>query len=86
MAGWDSDAIAEKMEEVLEKQQEAAATRSPRRPLSSQEHEGDARRESLRLSRARIETQLSRATIPAHRAMLERALEAIKTQEEGASR
>jgi len=36
--------------------------------------------ESLRLSRARIEEQLSRAVHPAHRAMLMKALQAIEKQ------
>ena len=36
--------------------------------------------ESLRLSRARIEQQLSRAVHPAHREMLMKALQAIEEQ------
>lgn len=36
--------------------------------------------ESLRLSRARIEQQLSRAVQPAHREMLMKALQAIEKQ------
>lgn len=36
--------------------------------------------ESLRLSRARIEQQLSRAVRPAHREMLMKALQAIEKQ------
>ena len=39
-----------------------------------EERERKAHEESVRLSRARIEEQLGRATNPAHRAMLERAL------------
>lgn len=79
MAGWDGDALAGSMEEALEKQQEAAeARRAARREKTSPEElERKAQEESKRLSRARIEEQLKRATNPAHRAMLERALLAL---------
>jgi hypothetical protein len=80
MAGWDGDALAESMEQALERQQEAAEARRTRREQSSpEERERKAREESLRLSRARLEEQLGRATNPAHRAMLERALKALGT-------
>src|SRR5215210_6290185 len=78
MAGWDGDALAAGMEEALERQQEAAEARRARKDTSSpEERERKAKEESLRLSRARIEDQLVRATNPAHRAMLERALSAL---------
>lgn len=80
MAGWDGDALAESMEQALERQQEAAEARRARREQSSpEERERKAREESLRLSRARLEEQLVRATSPAHRAILERALKALET-------
>ena len=80
MAGWDGDALAESLEQALERQQEAAEARRARREQSSPEgRERKAREESLRLSRARLEEQLGRATNPAHRAMLERALKALET-------
>jgi hypothetical protein len=67
------------MEEALERQQEAAEARRARKDLSSPEdRERKAHKESLRLSRARIEEQLGRATNPVHRAMLERALKALE--------
>ena len=79
MAGWDGDALAESMEQALERQQEAAEARRTRKVLSSpEERDRKARDESLRLSRARLEDQLSRATNPAHRTMLERALKALE--------
>lgn len=79
MAGWDGDALAGSMEEALERQQQAAEERRARKDTSSaEERERQAREESLRLSRARIEEQLGRATNPAHRAMLERALKALE--------
>lgn len=80
MAGWDGDALAGSLEEALERQQEAAEARRARREQSAPgELERKAREESLRLSRARLEDQLARATNPAHRAMLERALKALET-------
>ena len=82
MAGWDGDALAGSMEEALERQQEAAEARRARKDTSSsaQERERQAREESVRLSRVRVEEQLGRATNPAHRAMLERALSALDAE------
>lgn len=81
MPGWDGDALAGSMEEALERQQEAAEARRAQKDRSSpEERERKAREESVRLSRARIEEQLGRATNPAHRAMLERALHALGTE------
>lgn len=80
MAGWDGDALAESMEQALERQQEAAEARRARKEQTSPEdRDRKARDESLRLSRARLEEQLSRATNPAHRTMLERALKALES-------
>ena len=81
MAGWDGDALAESMEQALERQQEAAEARRARKVHSTaDERERKARDESNRLSRARLEDQLSRATNPAHRTMLERALKALEAE------
>ena len=81
MAGWDGDALAESMEQALERQQEAAEARKARRQNTSQEErERKAREESHRLNRARLEEQLGRATNPAHRAMLERALKSLEAE------
>jgi hypothetical protein len=81
MAGWDGDALAGSMEEALERQAEAEQARRERRERASPEdRERKAKEESVRLSRARIEEQLSRATNPAHRAMLERALKALDAE------
>lgn len=78
MAGWDGDALAGSMEEALERQEEAAEARRARKETSSkEERERNAHLESMRLSRARLHEQLGRATNPAHRAMLERALKAL---------
>lgn len=82
MAGWDGDDLAGSMEEALERQQEAAEARRARRmdDASPEDLERKVREESLRLSRARIKEQLGRATNPAHRAMLERALKALEAE------
>ncbi len=82
MAGWDGDALAGSMEESLERQQEAAEEqrRAREQPASPEDCERTAHEESLRLSRARIVEQLGRATSPAHRAMLERALKALESE------
>jgi hypothetical protein len=78
MAGWDGDALAESMEQALERQQEAAEARRARREQTTpEERERKARDESRRLDRARLAEQLERAQSPAHRAMLERALKAL---------
>jgi hypothetical protein len=83
MPGWDGDALAESMEQALERQQEAAEARRARKEQSSPEERGRKERdESVRLSRARLEGQLERATSPAHRAMLERALKALESTAE----
>lgn len=79
MSGWDGDALAGSMEEALERQQEAAEARRLRKDTSSPEdREHKAREESVRLSRARLQEQLGRATNPVHREMLERALKALE--------
>jgi glutathionyl-hydroquinone reductase len=78
--GWDGDALAGQMEDALERQQAAAEARQRRNNSSPAERARDAELESLRLSKARIQDQLSRATNPAHRAMLERALKSLEEQ------
>lgn len=79
---WDGDALAERMEEAAERAQEAAEARARKTKdhTSHEERTRQAQLESLRLSRARTLSQLERATNPAHRAMLEKALAAINEQ------
>jgi len=74
---WDGDDLAGNMEEAFERQQAAADARANPRTSSTEERARSAKFESLRLSRSRIATQLSNATNPAHRAMLESALKSI---------
>ena len=78
--GWDGDALAGQMEDAMERQQAAAEARLRRNSSSPEERAREAEAESLRLSKARIQDQLSRATNPAHRAMLERALQSLEDQ------
>ena len=77
---WDGDDVAGKMEEVFERQQAAADARANRHTSTVQERARSAKFESLRASRSRIMTQLSKATNPTHRTMLERALKSINDQ------
>ena len=68
----------------VEAQQEEAARGRPRLPLTTAEQrQADARRSTLRLSRARAADDLGRATVPAHRRMLEQAIDAIDEQLRG---
>ena len=87
MAGWDGDALAESMEQALERQQEAAEARRARKEQTSpEERDRKSRDESIRLSKARLEDQLRRATNPAHRTMLERALKSLEAEASGANK
>ena len=81
--GWDGDALAGQMEDALERQQAAAEARQRKNSSSPEERQREAELESLRLSKARIEDQLDRATNPSHRAMLERALKSLEEQAGG---
>ena len=78
--GWDGDDLAGQMEETFERQQAAADARAHRGTSSVEERARSAKFESLRLSRARVMGDLSRATNPAHRTMLERALKSINNK------
>jgi len=78
--GWDGDALAGQMEEVFERQQAVADARALRGTSTLEERMRSSQFESLRVSRSRIMTQLSGATNPAHRTMLERALKSINDQ------
>ena len=77
---WDGDALAGQMEEIFERQQAIADARAARGSSTAEERGRSAKFESLRVSRSRIMTQLSLATNPSHRSMLERALQAINDQ------
>lgn len=78
--GWDGDALAGQLEDAMERQQAAAEARAQKNTSSPEERERAAQLESLRLSKARIVDQLERASNPAHRAMLERALQSLESR------
>jgi len=78
--GWDGDALAGQMEEIFERQHSVADARALRGTSTAEERTRSGKFESLRVSRSRIMTQLSAATNPSHRAVLERALKSINDQ------
>ena len=68
--GWESKAI--------EAQQEEAARTRPKGPaLSADDMQRAERRRTLELARTRAADDLSRATVPAHRRLLERTIAAL---------
>jgi hypothetical protein len=79
--GWDGDDLAGKMEEALEQQQAAQEARRNQVYLSPEQRAQNAEHESVRLSIARIKSQLESTTNPGRRAMLERALASLEQQE-----
>lgn len=72
--GWGKS-YEEQMEEAS---QRASAERTPRVPVEDRIRL--LRIESLKLSRSRVEEQLSKAVHPAHRQMLMKALQAIEKE------
>jgi len=66
--------------QVEAQQEEAARPRTTAAARSREEAERIDRRRTLELSRARLAADLGRATVPAHRQMLEQALAALDGQ------
>ncbi|HKG79424.1 MAG TPA: hypothetical protein VKA78_08395 [Pyrinomonadaceae bacterium] len=73
--GWESKAVADQIEEVNSRKEQARAVQS-----SAEERVRKERLDSLLLSRSRLLEQLERATHPSHRNMLLNGLNAIETQ------
>jgi hypothetical protein len=71
--GWESKAVEAQ-------QEEAARRQSPEKDLAQDSPETQARRATLALARARALADLRVAHVPAHRAMLEQAIQAIDRQ------
>jgi hypothetical protein len=66
---------------VEAQQEEAARGRTPAGPAQSPDERARAEhRRTLELSRKRTESDLSRASAPAHRRMLEQAIAALDAQ------
>jgi hypothetical protein len=75
--GWDGDDLAGQAEDTLERQQALAEARVSKPHLTPEDRVRNSEIESLRLSRSRVVAQLENATNPAHRRMLESALQSI---------
>ena len=71
--GWESKSV-EAQQEDRERQVDIGP------PLSREERARRVERRTLELSLARAEADLAAATVPAHRAMLERAITTLREQ------
>ena len=78
--GWDGDALAGQLEDAQERAEIAAEERARAKERANVDLVREAELESLRLSKSRISDQLQRASNPAHKAMLERALADIESK------
>ncbi len=78
--GWDGDDLAGQAEDTLERQQALADYGASVTRRTAEERVRQTELESLRLSRSRVVSQLENATNPAHRKMLESALESIDSK------
>ena len=65
---------------VEAQQEEATREKVTRPPMTSEQRAAEGRRQALQLSRARAAGDLDRATVPAHRRMLEAAIKALDDQ------
>jgi hypothetical protein len=73
--GWESKAVESQQEQVRGKDPD-----EKHRPLSEEERVRLQRRRTLELARARTAADLTRASTPAQRTMLERALNALDAE------
>jgi len=73
--GWESKSVESQQESARE---DRAGPK--RRPLSEEERISIQRRRTLELARARTAADLHRASTPAQRVMLERALDALNAE------
>ena len=65
----------------VEAQQEEAGRKEQLRPaMTPVQRQREAQRQSLQLAKARASADLLRATVPAHRRMLEEALKTVEAQ------
>ena len=71
--GWES-------KNVESQQEEASRSKPGHRPMTAEELARAAQRRSLELSRKRVADDLSRASVPAHRKMLEHALASLDAE------
>ena len=80
--GWESKAVSDQIEEG----KESPPQRSPDFDRSPEARKRREQLESLKLSRARTLAQLERATNPAYRNVLERALRSLEEETERITR
>ena len=73
--GWESKSVEDQMAAAEERRQ-----RAPRSPAPPEDRDRQSRRESLRLTRARILGDLEQAGNARHRAQLQQALDFIDQQ------
>lgn len=73
--GFDSKSVEYQQEEAQRSREQ-----KKERPLSEEERVRQQRRQTLELARARTAADLSRASTPAQRVMLGRALEALNAE------
>ena len=71
--GWES-------KNVESQQEEASRAPKPARTFSPEEQARETHRRGLELARTRTQADLDRATLPAHRTMLEQAMAALDAQ------
>jgi hypothetical protein len=71
--GWESKSVEAQMEEA-----ESSSVSRPR--LSPQEVEAKQKRETLALTKKKLQADLERSSNPRYREMLVRALEAVEKQ------
>jgi hypothetical protein len=77
--GWGKS-YEEQMEEANQRASDAKLQRAPRLP--DEDRLRAQRLESLKLSRSRVLSQLERASAPAHREVLMKALQALEKETE----
>ena len=65
---------------VEAQQEEATREKTPQQNLTPEQRETATRRTALEMSKARAVADLARATVPAHRKMLEQAIAALDDQ------
>jgi hypothetical protein len=65
---------------VEAQQEEATRDKKIGPSLTPEQRETAVRRQALELSKARAEADLGRATVPAHKKMLEQAIQALDEQ------
>jgi hypothetical protein len=82
--GWESKSIEAQQEEAGRSERRkggrAEGRKDGRKEVGPEERSRIERRRSLELARTRAADDLSRATAPAHRRMLEQALAALEAQ------